>query len=370
MSEEIIENASERGEYTSASSAQADALCVGRFLAQKGLPDTKSDDAAFGTAVHEALYKKSSDGLTVEQEDIYESCVKIEKKVIEAYFGAGVENMQEIRENRFWVHWPDKLRHSGQVDCAYRKGTKALIVEYKALPGQVPTSPNNLQLRDQVVVVNANTPLLAEIAVVVIQPLVTHTPEITVYSRDDIEKAGRILHERVRASNAGGKRTAGEVQCKFCKAKMQCGEYQSWAGSLVPAPKSLVDVPVREWTPEQRKQFCDTYSIAQKWLDNAWAAMEAGALMDADFVPGYSLVDGVAREKITNLQSIFDKASKYGVALEPFLNNSTISKKDLSEIVRSATKLKGKKLQECIDAIIGDDVQVSSVKKSLKQAKA
>ncbi len=361
----------ERGQWTSASSAQADALCVGRHRAQSGLPDTTSKDADFGNSVHAALAKQDSTGLTVEEEDIYESCMAIEAKLLVRFFGPEVEGLKPspIRERRYWVHWPDGLKHSGQVDCVHRKGTRALIIEYKALPGAKPASPLNMQLRDQVCVVSANTELLSEVGVAVIQPLVTHTPEITVYDKTTISRSNEQLYLRVEASNNGGPRTAGEIQCQFCKARTMCAEYAVFAASKVPMPANLVDVPVAVWTPEMRRQFCDSFDIAQKWLNGCWAEMERGAETDPEFVPGYSLQEGTPREKVVNLQAVFDRASTFSIPLETFLNKSTISKKDLNEITRLYAKVKGKKLAETVEVIIGDDVAVSDVKKSLKPIK-
>ena len=131
-------------------------------------------------------------------------------------------------------------------------------------------------------------------------------------------------------------------------------------------PRSLVDVPVVEWEPEDRKRFCDNYSVAQKWLDGCWAAMETGAKLEAGFVPGYQMVEGSGREKIVNLQAVFDRASRHGVPLEEFLKKSTITKTALAEMTRAASKLKGKGLTAAVEEIIGEDVAVSEVKASLK----
>ena len=363
----------ERGEWTSASNAMADGLCIGRHRAQIGIPDKVSSDASFGREVHEALAKGSSEGLTVDQENIYEHSRAIEKKIVDFFFGEDQKNMQVVREHRFWIHWENGLQHSAQPDVVYRCGTKVLVLEYKTLPGDVAAASTNMQLRDQTVCVWVNTPLVLEIAAAVVQPLITHNPEITIYKRLDIERSTQEMADRVAASNSGGPRTAGEVQCKFCKAAMSCPEYQKFAGSMVPSAAispSLVDVPVILWTPDMRKQFCDSFSVAQKWLDKVWSAMEEGAVNDPNFVPGYSLVEGTPREKINNLEAVFNRASAIGVPLLEFLGKSTISKKDIAELVRKHTKTKGKALEKILDEVIGTDVSVSEAKKSLKEIKS
>jgi hypothetical protein len=370
INEIAIDDPTQRGKWTSASNAQADSLCAGRHLAQSGIPDTHSADAEFGNALHAALAAGSDAGLTPQQQDIYLSFLEIEKKVLVQFFGKEVEGLtpKPVVERRYWAKWPDGLQHSGQIDRVHRKGTKALIVECKSLVGEIPESPRNMQLRDQASLYDINTALIDELGVVVIQPLATHSPELCIYKRPDLMRAREEMYFRVNNSNnASAARTAGAVQCKFCKAKSKCVEYQQYAGSLVPVNRSLVDVPVASWTAEQRKQFCDSFDVAQKWLNMAWDEMEKGAAADPEFVPSYRLVDGSPRSSIINLQSVFDRASKHGVPLDKFLAASTISKTALETMTRDATKAKGKKLKEHMEEIIGSDVKVSEVKKSLKK---
>jgi len=364
-------NPQERGDWTSASNAAADEQCKARHQMQLGIPDEPSSDADFGNAIHLAM-AGGEVKLTVEQESIVESMLEIERKAVVAYFGPEFATavLKPVCERRYWIKWPDGLQHSGQIDRVHRWKDKALIVELKSLPGDVASSPRNMQLRDQAVLYFTNELLLSEVATVVAQPLVTHTPEVTVYTKADLMRAREALYHRVSASNTPNQpRTPSEVACKFCKAKTKCKEYQQWAGSKLPMERSLVDTPVKAWTPEQRKLFCDNYSVAKKWLEKMWEEMEKGAEAQPDFVPGYQMVAGEGREKINNLQSVFDRASTFGIALATFLEKSTISKKDLGEIVRACTKHKGKKLSETIDTIIGSDFVVSQASKSLKPIK-
>jgi hypothetical protein len=360
----------ERGSWTSASNAQADSLCAGRHLAQAGIPDVSSSDANFGNAVHAALANGSDEGLTPQQQDIYLSFIEIEKKVLVQYFGKEVEGLtpNPVKEKRFWAMWPDGLQHSGQLDRVHRKGTRALIIECKSLVGEIPESPRNMQLRDQACLYDINTAMLSEICVVVIQPLATHSPELCVYNREALNRARDEMYYRVKNSNTvGAPRTAGELQCKFCKAKSKCSEYNKFAGSLVPVNQSLVDIPIASWTPEQRKQFCDQFSVAQKWLDNAWAEMEKLATEQEGSVLGYKMVENTPKTTIINLQQVFDRAALHGVPLNEFLASSTISKSALETMTRAATKKKGKALKDAVQEIIGEDVKASATKKSLQK---
>lgn len=332
-------------------------LCPGRHLMQKGMPDDSTSDSVYGTRVHDALAKQDSKGLTPEQDDCFESCMAIEQKLVKQLFPDATKPLVPIREKRWWIGWADGLKHSCQTDCIYRLGTKALIIEYKALAGEVPVSSKNMQLRDQACVYDQNSPLLEHVATVVVQPFVTHTPEICVYTHDDIIKAREAMYHRINASNKpDAPRKAGEVQCKFCKAKSKCPEYGQFAGQLVATPETsgLIAVPVASWTPAMRRLFMERLPVAEKWLESCKREMKALLKTDPESVPGYTLKPGAVQEKVTNPQALFDRVSKNGVSLEKFMGCVKVGKGELKAALKEATALKGKKLDEAMDeALVG-----------------
>lgn len=361
----------QRGAWTSASNAAADKLCPGRHNAQRGIPEVQSSDSDFGNAIHAALFKGDPAGLTADQEGIYLSVLEIEKKLCVKFFGPEVEGItpNPAKEKRYWSTWADPaFKHSAQVDRVHRRVTRALVLDVKSLAGEVAESPANLQLRDQACLFDMNNAALTEIGVAIVQPLMTHSPEICVYSRADLMKARTEMYLRVEASNrADAPRVPGPVQCKFCRAKGVCREYQAYVTALLPTPRSLVEIPIDDWTPVQRKEFCDNFDIAQKWLNAAWDAMVEGAEKDGSFVPGYTLKDNPQRGTIINLQKVFDRASALGIPLADFLEKSTIGKGNLKELLRSFAKLKGKALDSQMEKVIGEDEKLSEASKSLKK---
>lgn len=324
----------------------------------------------FGTRVHDALAKQDGKSLTPEQEDIYESCNAIANKILPSFFGEEIKGMLAIptREKRYWIRWADGLAHSGQIDAVYRKGTKALIVEYKTLTADIPASSRNLQLRDQAALFEFNCPLLTDVAVAVIQPLVTHTPEICVYSKADISRAREEMYYRVNASNKkDAPRTAGELQCKYCRAKMSCPTYNKWAGATVMAKEDLLDLPVKDWTPAMRAQFLDRLLVAEKWLEATKAEMKRQLKLDPASIPGYCLTEGNTRSTITNAQAVFDSFQKAGGKLNDFMGCISVTKTKLKAAVKTATDLKGKKLDDKLDEIIGPNVETSQNEPSISK---
>src|SRR5258705_10907283 len=130
-----------RGNWTSASGAPADALCPGRHLAQIGLYSERSQDSQHGDAIHKALCDGTDSGLSFEQRETLTACKTIEQKVVTQFFGADILKVAlwRARERRFWMIFGVgemiELRHSGQVDLVCRLGLRALVIDYKSLAG-------------------------------------------------------------------------------------------------------------------------------------------------------------------------------------------------------------------------------------------
>lgn len=370
MSDEIKIDLALRGNWTSASNAEADELCHGRHQAQKGIPDKESEDAAFGNAIHLAMKTGDNSNLTTEQESIRESMEKIEDAAATLFYPQVIGVPEPpAREQRHWIRWANNLMHSAQIDCFYIIGNRALIFEYKSLPGALPSSSKNLQLRDQAVILHTNAQGLKEIGVVVVQPLVTHTPEICVYQTSDLDRARDDLYRRVWQSNQpDAKRTPGEVQCKFCKARGKCPEYQAFAGSLVlGATQSNVDAieTVKNWTPAQRTDFMARVAVAQKWIDECKEEIRALLEKDPNAVPGYELNGGRNNPTIINPEKIYEDFSKMGGTLADFMKCVEIGKGKLTEAVKAVSKLKGAKLDAAVKGVIGSNVVNTKTRHSI-----
>lgn len=372
MENETSMDMTKRGKWTSASNAQADLLCEGRHLAQLGIADIASSAAEHGNQVHEALKKQDPAGLTTEQEESYEACNAITLKLIGQYYpdAAGII-APPVRERRLWIKWADGLYHSGQADFAQIIGWRGLIVDYKSLRGDVLESPSNLQLRDLAVLLKQNVPELKEVGVAVVQPLVTHSPEICNYTEADLLRARDELYMRVYKSNQpNAKRTPGEVQCKWCRAKSNCAPYNQFAGKMViNEPSLLVDIPVANWTPSMRASFLERLPLAQKWLDDCKAEMKRLLKENPAAVPGYALSEGQKRSTIINAQNVFEAFSKAGGKLDDFMQTITVGKTLFKEAVKKTTGLKGKKLDEAVDGLIGENLKVTVTEPSIIKSK-
>lgn len=361
----------ERKGCTSASNAEADALCGGRHLAQAGIPETRSEYAEHGRTVHAALALRDPRNLVAEALETYERCIDVESRKVSEFFGQDApkewsENPDDPVSSRFWV----KFQHEGKVyehSCRpdrfyWMPGGKMLIVEYKTLRGDVAESSRNLQLRDQQVILRGHYIIPGEIGVVVVQPWVNMNPEICVYTAEDSDRARREMFARVVASNdPSSERVAGEIQCKYCRAKKSCLAYTKWAGQMTPpALLTILDVPMSAWTPEQRARAADAIKPTLDFVDLLKDFFKEGFATDPNFVPGWTLVPGRQREAINDPQKCFERFTQIGGNLDQFMTCISVGKTKLKDAVKGVTGAKGKALDNAITALCDGIVKVST----------
>jgi hypothetical protein len=361
----MTEQPFQRGQWTSASNAAADQMCPGRHQAQRNLPQSESDDASHGRAIHLALQKQDPAGLDFDRRETYEACQKIFERELRKIFGVNYDRATVWREVRLHVTVPALpdprsgqptafYPHSGQLDAFVIVDKSAVVCDFKTLQGDTPTAAKNEQIRDQIVLL-ARQPQypLNEVIGLVIQPLVTHSPEPVLYTLADIAEAEKRMFARVIASNApNAPRVASETACKFCLAKPTCREYQTFAGALVPAVSDLLSIPVASWTPAQRTFFADRIDVAQKFLDETWAALKAGSESDPNFVPGYALKPGATKETVYDAQACFERFCAAGGTPAQFLEAVSVKKGSLKEALAFATGLKGMALKTALDTLL------------------
>jgi hypothetical protein len=362
--------------WTSASNAQADSLCAGRHLAQKGLVSLASEDSTLGNRIHAALHNGTPHNLSIKEQETLDACKTIEVKVAGQFFTSEeLQAAKVFREERLWIEFHEELavlKHSGQVDCCYRIGGKALVIDYKSLMGETPASPRNMQLRDLACLGREHFIFIKQVAVVVIQPWVTHSPELCVYEEKELDQAEDDLFERVKASNdPQSKRTPGELQCRFCLAAKhgKCVEYQHWAGRVFPVALPFVHLPVHNWTPEQRGHAMEALKPARVFLDQIEDSIRQGIAVDPAFCPGWQLSPGQKRESIIDPQKVYERFIALGGSNERFLKAVKVQKGDLREAVNDTTGAKGQALDKALKSITEGCVEVKETQPRLERVK-
>lgn len=359
----------DRGNWTSASSADADTACPGRHRAQIGLQDSKSDDAEHGNLVHAALATSDDSKLSLEQRETVSACRQIESKVVSQFFGSGIEPWCVRNPDRMWVSF-DELRHSGRVDAVYRHELRALIVDYKSLFSDIPASSKNKQLRDYAVLVRDNL-LVDEIGVTLIQPRVSHSPEICLYDKGDLLKAKGQLCERVNASNAmNAKRVPSDLACKFCLAAKlgKCVEYQQWAGQIAPpAIMAALDVPIAQWSPETRSRAMDAVKQGRKLMDIIEDAVRLGLTTDPAFCPGWELAPGRNLESVNEPQTVYERFIALGGKHQAFMGCIDVRKQHLRAELSNTLGFSGKGLNDAFKQLLNGCTDSSTTKPILKR---
>lgn len=346
---------------TRASSAEADLLCPGRHLAQSHLPEVHSGDSDFGNRIHAALKTDNPDGLTHEEFSMFESCKEIRDKIIHQIFGDA--QITVIKEELFWTQLQLNgviFQHDGHPDFVAIAKELALIIDYKSLAGSHPVSSKNLQLRDYVCMVKGKNPTVTKVAVAVIQPLVTHDPEITLYTGEDFQRATQEMFQRiVNSQNLTSPRIAGQVQCRFCKAKTQCPEYNQWIASQLPVPLDLFKSAMVQWTPEQRTMAAEILAPCRKALD------DIEEFLKTQEVPGWYLKPGRKMTTVTDIQTVFDRFMALGGTNEMFLRSINVIQGRLTDELGDVLGLKGKKLADEFKKLTNDCISTKQAAGSL-----
>lgn len=353
--------------WTSASNAEADLLCPGRHLAQKGIPEPpQSEDAESGTRIH-AWLANFVDGemvnLSADEMEIAQACQRRFIEIVSEWsFGSGHEI---FKEERLWCSVKE-YRHSGQPDVVLIQGAHALILDYKTGRSEVLEPNTNQQLRDLVALASMRW-VVENITVAIVQPFAKPQPPC-VYDQRDIAQAMKEMRHRVAQSNNPlSPRIAGEKQCRYCRAKSACKEYAAWTSSALPLIASA-DLGIQKpWTPEQWVQFLTIAPEAESWIEAKRS--EAKRLLEAnpDSIPGYELRT-IEREKVTNVQAVFEQAAARGVKQEDFLAAVSVTKKGLKEALRS-TGLAGKELQNSMEEILFGNVETKATEPSIVKKK-
>lgn len=308
----------ERQGFPSASSIEADSLCVGRHRAvlsvEKSAPSEKGAIyASIGNQVHELLDLWFS-GKEVDEAQyspdvlkIYHKARDIAEDAIQRWAG---DNKTAIStEKRLWSSQTGRYRFSGRLDLIVsfqNQGNHHLILDFKALYGDVAISPKNLQLRSQAALLQLNWEC-ASVTVGIVQPMVSGSVEFCYYDEKSMEMAVAEVGQIVKASIDGGPRTAGEKQCTFCIFKNQCHEYAEWRSLIAP---SLSSLPVHEWKVEQKQAFLERQKSVRDFIKSTQGELKEELAANPDAIPGWRLTDfGKRSTTITDIAECYSLLS-------------------------------------------------------------
>jgi PD-(D/E)XK nuclease superfamily protein len=280
-----------RGEWTSASNALADRLCPGRHQAQAGLPELVLTEGDAGTVIH-ALWTGTPAHRqpSADERDKAEALRRQERQVAREFFGTR-RGLVRVVEKRLWHEFSRRAEHadkgtlktSGQPDVILfqAKSRRALIFDSKSGWLPVASNPSNLQLRRLATLLwRCLDPVV--VGVCILKPFARpETP--CVYTVPDLQRSCQEMQEDVRHSHdPQAQRTAGEEQCRYCRARELCStrprnaevmpnelawyRRRRWLARRRPerlAQERLYHARVREWLRLPQNRWCRVYLLLQ-----------------------------------------------------------------------------------------------------------
>lgn len=354
----------ERNGLPSASSMERYQLCPGSYMAERGLPETTSEDAESGNRIHAALAGETvTPPLTDDEERTMEACRKQAQALLDSV--TPCRDQMHI-ECRYWCgnQWsgkPDVVA----VDCIFAEG---LIIDYKTGRGEVASAEGNMQLRALAVLVSGEHKL-DRVTVAIVQPL-AGPPSVCLYSAADLKVARKEVFGIIDAIHRpGAPRIPSAKACQYCKAKgtERCPESIAVVESL-PLEISR-DGNTLVITPEQMAELLEKLPMVEGIIESIRAKAKRMLQADPNAVPGWTLKPGAERETITEPTTVYNRASAAGVNSEAFMGCVNITKTKLKDAVKAATGDKGKALDARMESILAGCTETKQAAPSLAKVK-
>lgn len=341
--------------------------------------DNSGKWSRFGDEVHEALAKLDPTGLTLDQEETYDMCLAQANDILTEWLLTG-ELVHVFRDSfrlgltsiggvvQVTEETTVELVNTGLADIIAIKvidgRCEFCIIDYKTLRGDVKDASDNDQLRGLAVKVAKKWSCKAG-RVSIVQPWVG-PPTIADYNEDSLRAASEwlrmVLHDEFKASPED--RKAGDW-CHYCPANAACEMFRNKVQApIVTMTQSLPANPETARAALFARAIelpADTLAGLVKglkmvgWYESAikGAAM-ARAADDAEFQQWFRLKPGVVRESITDVGKVWAKVEALGVTADEFTAACSLTKKSLETMVKKATGMKGKSLDnQCVAVLEG-----------------
>jgi len=251
---------------------------------------------------------------------------------------------------------------TGQFDRLYTQGDRGLLIDFKALHGKHKSAIENPQLMGLAVLV-AKRHKLTSLRVALVQPW-KGKPTVADYGESALALAhsfldAALVSERIATPE---NRKAGD-HCKYCKARFSCPTLRDVNINAldVVQPETLpADAATRNKTVFARMAEMTPQQLIHieknvVGLMGAFIAAHKAVFkqrVEAGEIPGYSLKEKSGRRKITDVAIAYERAAALGVTADAFTGKCTLSLKGLNEVLKDATKAKGKALESMADTVL------------------
>lgn len=255
-----------------------------------------------------------------------------------------------------------KVVFTGQFDRLYTQGERGLLIDFKALHGKHKSAIENPQLMGLAVLV-AKRHKLTSLRVALVQPW-KGKPTVADYGDSGLALAhsfldAALVSERIATPE---NRKAGD-HCKYCKARFSCPTLRDVninALDIVQPETLPADAATRNKTVFARMAEMTPQQLIHieknvVGLMGAFIAAHKAVFkqrVEAGEIPGYSLKEKSGRRKITDVATAYERAAALGVTADAFTGKCTLSLKGLNEVLKDATKAKGKALEAMADTVL------------------
>ena len=358
------ETTDERQGLPSGSGAKRWLNCPGSHLAERGLPDSQTDDATEGEMLHAVMETGESAHrakLTEDQATCIEFCRETRRKLSAELLS---EHVIEFVEQRLWLRNQVTLDPVGscRIDWAGFSTDSMLVIDWKFGRNAVDAADVNDQLRFAAAVAWQEY-YPEEVFVAIVAPR-AEGERVTVarFSAAQCEAAhAEMVAGAIRAMQPGQPRCPSAGACHHCRAKGTDACPESIAAATALATVTTAELA----TPERVAELLDKCELAERVIE----AVRTGAkrmIASGVSVPGWRLKPG-AKPKKVSAKAAWAKIGQQ-IGGSAFAEACTVSIPALAIGWKGQhPELSEKAARAAVEEILGDDITITENAPSLSR---
>jgi hypothetical protein len=376
----------ERYNAPSASAMRRIANCPPSHKLAQQYIDPGSAEASTGDKIHKAVelwgQHGATDDLSVEELETAEMCIDQRNELLDAWIGDG--DYQVFLERRLIMApigkvmdaepqaGPVKVIFSGKADFVAVTGDRALVVDYKTLHGDHDHAAENDQLRSLAVLVHRRHKV-DSVRVAIVQPR-KGRPTVADFDAEALVSAHVLVGEVLRneRDSTPDQVNAGDW-CHYCPHRIKCSAFAEPILATVEKHaerlETLDDDTARKAMFARAAELPDA-ELAERYRALKWVgwyvnAVEGVTRMRAtengEFASRYFRIEeGKGKESISDVALVWAELAKLGVSPEAFSAHCKTSKTAVKALVKEATGLKGKALDDAVRSCLTGAVKLGA----------
>jgi hypothetical protein len=376
----------ERYNAPSASAMRRIANCPPSHKLAQQYIDPGSAEASTGDKIHKAVemwgQHCATDDLSVEELETAEMCIDQRNELLDAWIGdgdyavhlerrlamTGIGKVLDIEQ----VTPAVVVMFSGKADFVAVAGDRALVIDYKTLHGDHDHAAENDQLRSLAVLVHRRHKA-DSVRVAIIQPRKSR-PTVADFDAEALEAARNWL---VASLGREQQSTPDQVNagdwCHYCPHRIKCSAFAepilATVGRHAERLEALDDDTARKAMFARAAELPDA-ELAERYRALKWVgwyvnAVEGVTRMRAtengEFASRYFRIEeGKGKESISDVALVWAELAKLGVSPEAFSAHCKTSKTAVKALVKEATGLKGKALDDAVRSCLTGAVKLGA----------